>query len=219
MFRETSVSQPVTPSEPPTASANGFSSMIYQPVPEQQEFAPVRVQVRSDSSPPQIRSENNGGTSTFGSTKSSRSSSSHTGGTGTPSSRRRSSASSQHHQISPLAATSSSNENTSEYMAKVNYEEHANSQKASTKGNQSKHQPQQYEVLNIDIIPNSTNEKEFIASSVAAPVKLRQPRQTGLGRRAITQIHIQQKKKDSYNSAVCKSQENLVKVRRKIIKT
>lgn len=36
-------------------------------------------------------------------------------------------------------------------------------------------------------------------------------RQTGLGRRAVTQIQIQQKK-NSYVSAICKSQENLVKV-------
>ena len=43
-------------------------------------------------------------------------------------------------------------------------------------------------------------------------VVLRQPRQTGLGRRAVTQIQIQQKK-NSYVSAVCKSQENLAKVR------
>ena len=39
-------------------------------------------------------------------------------------------------------------------------------------------------------------------------------RQTGLGRRAVTQIHIQQKKKNSYVSAVlAKSQENLAQVR------
>ena len=36
-----------------------------------------------------------------------------------------------------------------------------------------------------------------------------QPRPVGLGRRAVTQINI---KKNSYNSAMCKSQENLVKV-------
>ena len=35
------------------------------------------------------------------------------------------------------------------------------------------------------------------------------PRQVGLGRRAVTQINI---KKNSYNSAMFKSQENLVKV-------
>ena len=210
MLRESSVSQPVTPSEPPMSSANGFSSMIYQPVPELQEYAPVRVQVRSDSSPPQIRAaENNGCTSTFGSSKSSRSSSSHVGGAGTPNSRRRSSASSHLHQISPLATTDSINENATEYVANVNYDEHAISEKAITKGSQVQ---QQYEVFNIDIIPNSTNTSEIVASSSAAPVKMRQPRQTGLGRRAVTQIHIQQKKKDSYNSAVWKSQDNLVKV-------
>ena len=38
-------------------------------------------------------------------------------------------------------------------------------------------------------------------------------RQTGLGRRAVTQIQIQQKK-NSYVSAVCKSQENLAQVGR-----
>ena len=39
------------------------------------------------------------------------------------------------------------------------------------------------------------------------------PRPPGLGRRAVTQINI---KKNSYNSAVCKSQENLVKVRKNL---
>jgi hypothetical protein len=218
LFRETSVSQPVTPSEPPSVSTNGFSSMIYQPVPELQEYPPVRVQVRSDSSPPLIRSENNGGTSTFGSSKSSRSSSSHTVGTGTPSSRRRSSASSHQHQISPLAAPVSSSENNSEYVAEVNYEEHTNSEKASTKSSQIQQKQQNYEVVNIDINPSSTKDSKSIVSSAVTPVKFRHPRQTGLGRRAITQIHIQQKKKDSYNSAVCKSQENLVKVRIQIVK-
>ena len=38
------------------------------------------------------------------------------------------------------------------------------------------------------------------------------PRPPGLGRRAVTQIQLNHKK-NSYNSAVCKSQENLVKVR------
>jgi hypothetical protein len=207
MFRESSVSQPVTPSEPPSSVANGFSSMIYQPLPEQQEFAPIRVQVRSDSSPPQIRSENNGGTSTFGSSKSSRSSSSHTGGSCTPSSRRRSSASNNQHQISPLAAVTSSIDNASDYVGTVTYEEHAKSPMAKTKTSQ-----QKYEILNIDIASNSTSDTGLISTPTAVPVKLRQPRQTGLGRRAVTQIHIQQKKKDSYNSAVCKSTDNLVKV-------
>ena len=203
MFRESSVSQPVTPSEPPSAVANGFSSMIYQPVPEQQEYAPVRVQVRSDSSPPQIRSENRsdvGGTSTFGSSKSSRSSSSHTGGSCTPSSRRRSSASNHQHQISPLAAVTSNNDNASDYVGLVSYEEHANSPMVKAKTSK-----QQYEVLNIDIVPSSTTEAASAITPTTGGVKLRQPRQTGLGRRAVTQIHIQQKKKDSYNSAVCKS--------------
>ena len=190
MFRESSVSQPVTPSEPPSVSANGFSSMIYQPLPEQQEFAPIRVQVRSDSSPPQIRTENNGGTSTFGSSKSSRSSSSHNGGVGTPTSRRRGSGLGHQHQISPLAAVPD----------------------ASIEEDNTKSPQQKYEVLNIDILPSPKPSTESVTSSAVAPVKMRQPRQTGLGRRAVTQIHIQQKKKDSYNSAVCKSQENLVKV-------
>ena len=207
MFRESSVSQPVTPSEPPSAVANGFSSMIYQPLPEQQEFAPIRVQVRSDSSPPQIRSENNGGTSTFGSSKSSRSSSSHTGGSCTPSSRRRSSASNNQNQISPLAAVTSSIDNSSDYVGTVTYEEHSNSPMAKTKSSQ-----QKYEILNIDIAPNLTSNTGMVSTPTVEPVKLRQPRQTGLGRRAVTQIHIQQKKKDSYNSAVCKSTDNLVKV-------
>ena len=210
MFRESSVSQPVTPSEPPSAVANGFSSMIYQPVPEQQEYAPVRVQVRSDSSPPQIRSENRsdvGGTSTFGSSKSSRSSSSHTGGSCTPSSRRRSSTSNHQHQISPLAAVTSNNDNASDYVGLVSYEEHANSPMVKAKTSK-----QQYEVLNIDIVPSSTTEAASAITPTTGGVKLRQPRQTGLGRRAVTQIHIQQKKKDSYNSAVCKSTDNLVKV-------
>jgi hypothetical protein len=44
-------------------------------------------------------------------------------------------------------------------------------------------------------------------------------RPTGLGRRAATQINIQQKKKNSYNSAMCKSQENLVKVGSNYIKS
>lgn len=213
IFRETSVSQPVTPSEPPISSANGFSSMIYQSVPEQQEFAPIRVQVRSDSSPPQIRSENTNGTSTFGSTKSSRSSSSHAGGNGTPSSRRRSSASSHHQQqISPLAETALNGENHSEYVGKTKYDEQPNSQPANSKSSQIQQQ-QSYGVLNIDIVPNyPLNNQDCVNSSSVEPVKLRQPRQTGLGRRAVTQIHIQQKKKDSYNSAVWKSQENLVQV-------
>ena len=34
----------------------------------------------------------------------------------------------------------------------------------------------------------------------------------GLGRRAVTQINIRHSKKNSYNAAICKSQENLVKV-------
>ena len=201
MFRESSVSQPVTPSEPPSVVANGFSSMIYQPVPEQQEFAPIRVQVRSDSSPPLTRAENNGGTSTAGSSKSSRSSSSHTGGSFTPSSRRRSS----QHQISPLAAVTSSIDNASDYVGTVTYEQHSNSPMVTTKAPK-----QQYEVLKIDVAPNSTTESAITPTT--GGVKLRQPRQTGLGRRAVTQIHIQQKKKDSYNSAVCKSTDNLVKV-------
>ena len=41
------------------------------------------------------------------------------------------------------------------------------------------------------------------------------PRPPGLGRRAVTQIQLNHKK-NSYNSAVCKSQENLVKVRASI---
>ena len=208
-FRETSISQPVTPSEPPMASSNGFSSMIYQSVPEQQEFAPIRVQVRSDSSPPQMRSENTNGTSTFGSSKSSRSSSSHTG---TPSSRRRTSASSHHQQqISSVGGTALSGENHSEYIGNTKYDEQTNSHTANSKSSQPQQQ-QQYGVLNIDIVPNSSNNQDCTNSSSVAPVKLRQPRQTGLGRRAVTQIHIQQKKKDSYNSAVWKSQENLVQV-------
>ena len=43
-------------------------------------------------------------------------------------------------------------------------------------------------------------------------VASQQPRPLGLGRRAVTQVNI---KKNSYGSAMCKSQENLVKVRPK----
>lgn len=45
------------------------------------------------------------------------------------------------------------------------------------------------------------------------PVQMRkQRRPVGLGRRAATQIEIEQRKKNSYNAAMYKSQENLVKV-------
>lgn len=40
----------------------------------------------------------------------------------------------------------------------------------------------------------------------------------GLGRRAVTQINIRHNKKNSYNAAICKSQENLVKVSAKWLK-
>ncbi len=43
-------------------------------------------------------------------------------------------------------------------------------------------------------------------------VELRPQRQAGLGRRAATQVQIEQKRKNSYNAAVYRSQENLVKV-------
>ena len=50
---------------------------------------------------------------------------------------------------------------------------------------------------------SSTPSKEGVAT------QNQQPRPLGLGRRAVTQINI---KKNSYGSAMCKSQENLVKV-------
>ena len=40
----------------------------------------------------------------------------------------------------------------------------------------------------------------------------------GLGRRAITQINIRHSKKNSYNAAICKSTENLVKVRFRLLR-
>ena len=46
------------------------------------------------------------------------------------------------------------------------------------------------------------------------PIRDEVPRPPGLGRRAVTQINI---KRNSYSSAMCKSQENLVKVRAKFL--
>ena len=63
------------------------------------------------------------------------------------------------------------------------------------------------DVVRGAVTPSASNgpSKEGVASQ-----QQQLPRPTGLGRRAVTQINI---KKNSYGSAMCKSQEDLVKVR------
>ena len=63
------------------------------------------------------------------------------------------------------------------------------------------------DVVRGAVTPSASNgpSKEGVASQQQLP------RPMGLGRRAVTQINI---KKNSYGSAMCKSQEDLVKVRR-----
>lgn len=63
---------------------------------------------------------------------------------------------------------------------------------------------------------NGSSSRSMSGDDVTKAVE--QPRRIGLGRRSVTQINIQHKK-NSYNSALCKSQENLVKVRRRIFCT
>ncbi len=60
--------------------------------------------------------------------------------------------------------------------------------------------------------PDVVRGTPYNRSNAATPINVSEPRPLGLGRRAVTQINIQHNKKNSYNSAMCKSQENLVKV-------
>jgi hypothetical protein len=67
------------------------------------------------------------------------------------------------------------------------------------------------------VVTEEEEEEEVVKEAVQTKNEavVRRTPTRGLGRRAATQIHIEQKKKNSYNFAMYKSQENLVKVRQK----
>ena len=69
------------------------------------------------------------------------------------------------------------------------------------------------DIVRLRVRDGSHPSPDLVVNRAPDPGSKGEARLPGLGRRAITQINIRQSKKNSYNAAICKSQENLVKVR------
>ena len=73
------------------------------------------------------------------------------------------------------------------------------------------------DVVRVRVRDGSHPSPDLVVNRAPDPALKSENRLPGLGRRAVTQINIRHGKKNSYNAAICKSQENLVKVGNKFL--